>query len=286
MQLWKKLLKYYVNFNETSLENLKVTLIQTSLHWLNRDANLSHFENLIEKIKEPTQLIVLPEMFTSGFTMDTKAAADSPDGEVIRWMKAMALKKKAVITGSVVISENGNFYNRLLWVTPEGTHDCYNKRHLFRMAKENEFYTEGNNRLITVIDDWRLCPLVCYDLRFPAWSRNINWNKNFERQHQYEVLIYVANWPERRNHAWKSLLVARAIENQCYVVGVNRVGVDGNEIPYSGDSMIINPLGEIISKTKAYEESVETIQLSLKDLSDYRLAFPAIQDADAFEMKS
>ena len=267
------------------MKNLNVTIIQTKLHWQNRAANFNHLENLIAKINTPTQLIVLPEMFTSGFTMDAKAAADKPHGEVLAWMKSMALKKDATIVGSAVIEEDGNYYNRLLWVKPDGSFEHYNKRHLFRMAKENEHYAEGKTRLITSIADWRICPLVCYDLRFPAWSRNINWSQKFERNHQYEVLVYVANWPERRSHAWKSLLVARAIENQCYVVGVNRIGLDGNEISYAGDSVIINPLGEIISKTKANEESVESIELNLKDLLDYRNAFPAIHDADEFEMK-
>ncbi len=268
------------------MKNLNVTIIQTSLHWQNRAANLKQLEQLIEEINTSTQLIVLPEMFTSGFTMDVHTAADEPNGEVLSWMKSMALKKDAIIVGSAVIKEDGNFYNRLLWVKPDGNFEHYNKRHLFRMAKENEHYTEGKTRLITTIGDWHVCPLVCYDLRFPAWSRNINWQQNFDRKHQYEILIYVANWPERRSHAWKSLLVARAIENQCYVIGVNRIGTDGNDIPYSGDSMIINPLGEIISKTKPGEESIETVELNLQDLLDYRIAFPAIHDADEFEMKS
>ena len=265
---------------------MNVTIIQTALHWLNRSANLSHLEQLIEQINTPTQLIVLTEMFTSAFTMDAQAAADKPNGEVLAWMKRMSVKKGAIVVGSAVIEENGNFYNRLLWVKPDGHFEHYNKRHLFRMAKENEHYAEGTSRLITNIGEWRICPLVCYDLRFPAWSRNINWSQHFERNHQYEVLIYVANWPERRSHAWKSLLVAIAIENQCYVIGVNRIGTDGNDIAYSGDSMIISPQGEIISKTKSNEESIETIELNLKDLLDYRISFPANYDADEFEIKS
>ena len=267
------------------LKNLNVTIIQTSLHWQNRSANLSHLEKLIQKINQPTQLIVLPEMFSSGFTMDAISVADEPHGEILDWMKNLAIKKNATITGSVVIKDDNRYYNRLLWVKADGNVEYYNKRHLFRMAKENENYAEGNARLITNIDDWRICPLICYDLRFPAWSRNINWSKNFERNHQYEVLIYVANWPNKRSHAWKSLLVARAIENQCYVIGVNRIGIDGNDISYSGDSMIINPLGEIISNTGANEESIESITLSLKDILEYRKSFPAISDSDEFEIK-
>jgi omega-amidase len=266
------------------LENLIVSIIQTSLHWQQRAANLNHFEKLIAQI-DKSDLIVLPEMYTSGFTMEASQVADEAEGEILHWMQSMAFKKQAVITGSVVIKEEGKFYNRLLWVNPDGSFEHYNKKHLFRMANENEHYAEGLTRLISKLNNWRICPLVCYDLRFPAWSRNVNWSQKFERKHQYEVLIYVANWPERRNYAWKSLLVARAIENQCYVIGVNRIGLDGNNINYSGDSMIINPLGEIISKTKANEESVETVSLNLKELLDYRLAFPAINDADTFEMK-
>lgn len=265
------------------MENLKVTIIQTALHWQNRNANLEHFEKLIASIND-SDLIVLPEMFTSGFTMNTKEVADTNEGEIFQWMKRMAFQKKAVITGSVVIEEQSKFYNRLYWVNPDASYQCYNKRHLFRMANENEFYTEGHSRIIANIEDWRICPLICYDLRFPVWSRNINWGQSFERAHQYEVLIYVANWPERRSHAWKSLLIARAIENQCYVIGVNRIGLDGNEIPYTGDSMIISPLGEILSQTKANEESIETLTLNLKVLQDYRKAFPAINDADEFHL--
>jgi len=266
------------------LKNLTVTIIQTALHWQNRSANLHHIEKLITQINTATNLIVLPEMFTSGFTMEAQSVADVTKGEVLQWMQTMALKKNAVIVGSVVIKEEDNFYNRLLWVKPDGSFEFYNKRHLFRMAKENEHYAEGKSRLITTLNDWRICPLVCYDLRFPAWSRNVNWGNKFEQTHQYEVLIYVANWPERRSHAWKSLLVARAIENQCYVIGVNRIGLDGNDINYTGDSMIINPLGEIMSKTKANEESIETITLNLNELNNYRITFPANNDADEFEI--
>ncbi|HRG57918.1 MAG TPA: amidohydrolase [Bacteroidia bacterium] len=263
------------------MENLSVTIIQTSLHWHNRSANFNHFEKLMEKIQN-TNLIVLPEMFSSGFTMEAGIVADELHGEVLAWMQQLAVKKNATITSSTVIKEDGKFFNRLLWVNADGSFEQYNKKHLFRMAGENNTYTEGNKRLITSIGNWKICPMICYDLRFPVFSRNVNWNANFDRNHQYDILIYTANWPERRNHAWKSLLVARAIENQCYVIGVNRIGVDGNEILYSGDSMVINPLGEIISNTKAFEESVETIELNKRDLVVYRKAFPANDDADEF----
>lgn len=267
------------------MQNLNVTIIQTALHWHNRKDNLSHFTTLIEGIIEPTDLIVLPEMFTSGFTMQVKEAADTLEGETLQWMQYMANKKQAVITGSVVIEIDKKYYNRLLWVQPDGKYLHYDKRHLFRMANENDYFTAGEKRLITKLKDWNVCPLVCYDLRFPAFSRNINFSTNFEHQHQYEVLIYVANWPERRSHAWKSLLIARAFENQCYVIGVNRVGTDGNGIVYSGDSMVVSPLGEIMSTTKAHEERVETIPLSIEELKQYRAAFPVINDADEFHLK-
>jgi predicted amidohydrolase len=267
------------------LENLNVSIIQTSLYWQNRAANLAHFEKLMEQISK-TNLIVLPEMFTSGFTMDTAHVADVSEGEVLQWMQKMAFKKDATVTGSIVIKENEKYYNRLLWVNPNGNYKYYDKRHLFRMANENEYYIEGKERLITNIENWRICPLICYDLRFPVWSRNINWKGKFEKSHQYDILIYVANWPERRSHAWKSLLVARAIENQCFVIGVNRIGADGNNINYSGDSVIINPLGEVITTTKSHEESVETISLNLKVLEEYRLSFPANNDADEYEIKA
>ena len=263
---------------------MKITLIQTHLFWENREKNLSYFDVLIDSIKEQTDLIILPEMFTTGFTMNPKAFAES-DNVTLEWFKQKAKQKNAVITGSVAINDNNNYFNRLFWVEPNQTYSTYDKRHLFRMAKEYENYTAGTKKIIRQINDWKICPLICYDLRFPIWSRN-TYKKisDTECEAQYDVLIYVANWPEVRNYPWKQLLIARAIENQCYVIGVNRIGLDGNNINHSGDSVVINPHGQIISKTKPNEQSIETVTLDKKYLNDFRKAFPVGLDADEFKI--
>lgn len=262
---------------------MNVTLIQTSLFWEDREKNLSHFEKLISSIPAQTDLIVLPEMFTTGFTMTPEKKAEDHLGKGFEFMKTMAVKKNAVVTGSVSTKENSHYYNRLYWVDSKGVYDYYDKRHLFRMAKEEQHYRGGKTKIIKELKGWKICPLICYDLRFPVWSRN-KFNKETSTW-DYDVLIYVANWPEVRNYPWKQLLIARAIENQCYVIGVNRIGKDGNDFTHSGDSMVINPRGEIISQTKANEESVETICLDRAYLEEYRKIFPVGLDADDFELK-
>jgi len=262
--------------------NMKATLIQTHLYWEDREKNISHFDVLLNSIKEETDLIILPEMFTTGFTMNPEKLAEPFNGETLVWLKQKAKEKNTTITGSVAVTEEGKYFNRLFWVEPAGSFTVYNKRHLFRMAKEDEHYTPGNKKIITKIKDWNICPLVCYDLRFPVWSRN-----KFDKKHkvwEYDVLMYVANWPESRAYPWKQLLIARAIENQCYVIGVNRIGSDGNNYSHSGDSMVINPRGEIISKTKANEQSIETIELDKNYLEEFRKIFPVGLDADDFEL--
>lgn len=258
------------------IENLKISIVQTSLFWEDKAANLRMLEELILPLKEKTDVIVLPEMFTTGFTMNAKNFAESMNGPTVKWMRTMARELNTRIFGSIIIEENGHFYNRLIWVEPWDIFGTYDKRHLFRMANEHHHYTPGKSKLIESIKGWRICPLICYDLRFPVWSRNKN---------DYDVLIYIANWPEKRNHAWKTLLMARAIENQCFVIGVNRVGEDGNGISYSGDSAVINPKGEIISTTKANEINVETLDLNYNELAEYRKVFPVGLDADDFEIK-
>lgn len=261
---------------------MKITLIQTHLHWENREKNLSHFDTLLDSISNQSDLIILPEMFTTGFTMNPKQFAEN-DNRTLEWLKQKAKQKNAVITGSVAVNEADHYFNRLFWVEPNQTFSTYDKRHLFRMAKEDENYTAGRKKIIKQMMGWNICPLICYDLRFPIWSRN-NFKKisDTECEADYDVLIYVANWPEIRNYPWKQLLIARAIENQCYVIGVNRIGLDGNNFPHSGDSMVINPRGEIISKTKAHEESIETVTLDKIYLTDFRKTFPVGLDADSF----
>jgi predicted amidohydrolase len=237
-------------------------------------------EEKISSIKERPQVVVLPEMFSTGFSMKPEQLAEKMEGPTIQWMKKIAAEKKIILTGSVIIEEAGAYFNRLLWMLPNGQYGQYDKRHLFAFAGEDQHFAGGTQRLIASVNGWKVNLLVCYDLRFPAWAR-----QQFDRDQgfEYDVLIYVANWPERRSTAWKTLLQARAIENQCYVIGVNRVGKDGNDIYYSGDSMVIDPLGEILYQ-KAQEEDVFTITLDKEHLQQVREKFPFWKDADSFEI--
>lgn len=265
---------------------MRTTLIQTHLYWEDRKKNIAHFEGLISSIQEKTDLIVLPEMFTTGFSMRPEQIAEPSNGETLTWLKQKAKEKTAVITGSVAVEENGKYFNRLFWVEPDGTVSHYDKRHLFRMAKEDEHYTAGTEKIIKPIKGWKICPLVCYDLRFPVWSRNhFTETAHGSCTAEYDVLLYVANWPEVRNHVWKNLLVARAIENQCYVIALNRVGTDGNDYGHSGDSVVINPRGEVISHLQPNAEGIETISLDKVYLEEFRKTFPVGLDADDFEIK-
>lgn len=224
-------------------------------------------------------------MFSTGFSMDPKKVAEPAQGPAYKWMKNKAAEKNAVICGSVAVEENAKYYNRLYWVDSYGDVSVYNKRHLFRMAKEDEHFAGGTEKIIKHLNGWDICPLVCYDLRFPVWSRNTYKKEGDSLKAAYDVLIYVANWPEVRNYPWKQLLIARAIENQCYVIGVNRIGKDGNGFAYSGDSMVINPRGEIISKLKPNHDSIETINLDKAQLDEFRKQFPVGLDADDFSLK-
>lgn len=263
------------------MQDLKITIVQSNLNWENIDANLKMFSQKISSIGEATDLIVLPEMFSTGFTMNNKVVAEKMNGKAVTWMKERAKEKNCVLTGSVVIEENGKFFNRLVWMRPDGTFETYDKRHLFRYANEQDHYNAGTKKLIVELKGWKICPMVCYDLRFPVWSRN----KNVDGNSEYDILLFVANWPERRNHPWKTLLMARAMENQAYVIGVNRIGADGNNVIHSGDSAAINFKGEVISKTKAHEESVETVLISKNELDEWRKIFPAWMDADQFKVQ-
>ncbi len=267
------------------MKNLTVTIVQSQLAWENPEANLKHFDGLLSNEKGKSDLIVLPEMFTTGFTMKPEKNAEKHGGKGLQWLKEKAAQLNCCITGSICVEEHDKHYNRLYWTEPNGNYLSYNKRHLFRMGNEQGHYEIGTRKIITNIKGWKILPLVCYDLRFPIWSRN-SWTKDGENLiAEYDVLIYVANWPEARSYAWKQLLIARAIENQCYVVGVNRIGADGSIIMHSGDSMVINPLGEIISQTKAHQENVETVELDHEFLQALRKKFPVGLDADNFELK-
>lgn len=260
------------------MENLSLTLIQSALHWENAVANLAMFEEKIWQIKEATDLIVLPEMFTTGFTMNA-SLAEPMNLTTFKWMKQQAAQTGAVITGSYIVKEKEQYFNRLIWMRPDGTFEVYDKRHLFRMAEEHQTYSAGTNKIFPTLKGWRICPLICYDLRFPVWSRNTTKGQALA----YDCLMYVANWPQARSHAWNTLLQARAIENLSYVIGVNRVGADGKNIAYSGNSAVISPKGEVLFH-QADHECIQTIILDAAELMAFRQKFPAFLDADGFEV--
>jgi len=265
---------------------MNITLLQANLHWHNPVANRAMLEERIFSLPEPTDLIILPEMFTTGFTMDARAVAEPMNLTTFRWLKQMAAQTKAVVTGSYVVQEDGRYHNRLIWMQPDGTFDVYDKRHLFRMAGEDQIYTAGTRRLVKEWNGWRICPLICYDLRFPVWSRNGGHSEVQDANDpplDYDLLLYVANWPSARRNAWNTLLQARAIENLSYVVGVNRVGEDGNGLPYAGESAVIDYRGEVMFR-QADVEMVHQQTLSLEELRAFRRKFPAYLDADAFEI--
>ncbi|MEI6086103.1 MAG: amidohydrolase [Bacteroidota bacterium] len=261
------------------MSSLSVSLIQSSLFWEDKKRNLAMLEEKILAVPENTNLVILPEMFSTGFSMKPSILAETMDGETIAWMKRIASSKKIILTGSIIIKDNEHYFNRLIWMLPNGTYGFYDKRHLFAFAGEDQHYTSGNKRLITSVNGWKINLQICYDLRFPVWARQ----QSNDESPEFDLLIYVANWPERRNHAWKTLLTARAIENQSYVIGVNRVGEDGNQINHSGDSMLIDPLGNIIF-THPYEEVVHSFELTKDTLNDTRNRFPFWKDADQFNI--
>ncbi len=257
-----------------NLKDLSISLLQTSLAWHDPAANRAHFAGLLHSLPTGTDLAILPEMFTTGFTMDAAGLAEPMYGPTLHWMTALAGETGITLCGSVNIASDGHYFNRCLWVSPDGSHRHYDKRHLFRMAGEHQHYTAGTERLIVELNGWRICPLVCYDLRFPVWSRGIN---------DYDLLIYVANWPAARRSAWTTLLPARAVENLCYVAGVNRVGRDGNGIAYAGDSAVYDFLGNALAEL-GDKAGVETVTLHYGALCRYREKFPAWRDADGFRL--
>lgn len=258
------------------MKDLKITLLQTTLFWEQAEANRIHFSKKLKEVrKNSTNLILLPEMFSTGFTMNAKSVAETMDGPTIEWMLETAEIKNAVVCGSLVIKEKNKFYNRLIWAQPDGKLQHYDKRHLFRMAKEDKTYEAGKERLIVELNGWNICPLICYDLRFPVWSRSSG---------DIDLLLYVANWPARRSFPWKHLLIARAIENQCYVAGLNRIGMDGKNVIHSGDSMVLDPLAMVLSNFKANREGLETCTLKYKQLDELRTSFPVMKDADKFKI--
>jgi omega-amidase len=292
------------------MSSLTITTIQTGVQWEDKRANLKRLEERILAIPEPTELVVLPEMFSTGFSMRPEALAERMDGPTLAWMQETAARRKIILTGSIIVEEEDNYYNRLIWMLPNGQYGYYDKRHRFAYAGENEHYTAGHKRLIASVKGWKVLLLVCYDLRFPVWSRQTrreggagdpepgagavvgalheagvaNATTPGATELEYDLLLYVANWPERRAHAWKTLLQARAIENQCFVAGVNRIGDDGNGIYHSGDTMIIDPLGETLYHAAAREEA-HTLTLRKDELTGVRQRFPFWQDADHFSIE-
>jgi omega-amidase len=256
-------------------QNLTITLIQTDIFWENPTANMAMLEEKIMRMEEQTDLIILPEMFNSGFTMNVQKVAEPMNLTTFKWLKQMSAQTGAVITGSFAVKVGEKVFNRLIVMQPDGTFDFYDKRHLFRMGFEMEHYSGGERKIIVEIKGWKILPLVCYDLRFPVWSRNVNL--------EYDLLLYVASWPQQRAYVWNTLLQARAMENLSYVAGVNRVGIDGNDIEYFGESAIIDFKGKCLFQEKN-KEIVHTQTLSWQALEDFRQVFPAHLDADNFEI--
>jgi predicted amidohydrolase len=251
---------------------MRIALLQTGIAWENKQDNIRRYEKQIRALPDDVRLVVLPEMFTTGFSMRTATLAETEAGETLQWMLQTAVARTTAIVGSLMIKEGDNYFNRLFFVFPDGACRRYDKRHLFSMGDEHRCYTAGTQRLIVEYEGWRICPLVCYDLRFPVWSRNYG--------EAYDLLLYVANWPAARIHAWNALLPARAIENQCYVAGVNCAGTDGEGIRYGGRSQVIDFRGNIVSVAVGRGDETITGTLSLEDLESFRAKFPAGKDAD------
>jgi predicted amidohydrolase len=254
------------------MSTLTVTIVQADLAWHDAAGNREQFETAIEGLLEPTDLIVLPEMFTTGFSMNAPDLAETMDGDSVTWMRDMAIKSNAAVCGSIIIADNQQYFNRFICASPTGNLQCYDKRHLFRLADEQDHYAPGDELVTFNLKGWRICPMICYDLRFPVWSRN---------RDSYDLLLYVANWPDRRHHAWATLLRARAIENLSYVAGVNRTGTDGNDIPYAGGSSIIGFLGEDLANLDD-REGTAAADLDLEKLAAFRDRFAFHEDADKF----
>lgn len=254
---------------------MKISVIQSDLIWENKQANFRNFEKLIRPLNNKTDLILLPETFNTGFSMNPFKLSEAKDGETFRWMKEVAEDGNFGVCGSYIVNENGKYFNRWVFVSPGEEFYSYDKRHLFSMGGEGKLFTRGESRLVFKFGGVRISSYVCYDLRFPVWSRSRN---------DCDLLIYAANWPEARREVWNTLLRARAIENQCFVAGANITGTDGEGIKYCGESVIINPRGEVIASAGTHKDEVITADLSLAELNDFRKKFPVCNDADSFEI--
>ena len=263
------------------MSNLKTSIIQSDLYWEDADANLAMLEEKIWEISEDTDLIVLPEMFNTGFSMNAEKLAEPMNFKTFKWMHQMARQKNAAICGSYIVKESTSFYNRLYFVEPEGGFNFYDKRHLFRMGEEHITYTKGKKKMVYNFRGWKIMPLICYDLRFPVWIKNRYDQKTDELE--YDLLIFVANWPAPRTNVWETLLRARSMENQCYTLGVNRTGSDGEGIEYSGNSVAFDYKGQLLNKVSD-QPSIETVELDLEELNSFRKKFPAYLDWDQFKI--
>ena len=259
-----------------TFDELRISFIQSNLIWENPEANRQVFEKKINQIDSVTDLIILPEMFTTGFSMNASRLAETLGGETVLWMKKLASKKQAAITGSIIISENNHFYNRLIFVHPSGEIQFYDKRHTFTLAKENEVFSAGKSKLIIDYKGWKICTLICYDLRFPVWSRNVE---------NYDLLIYIASWPKTRISAWDTLLKARSIENMCYTIGVNRIGKDANDFEYTGHSIALDCLGNSLSKENNEQDDIVSLTLKKTTLNHYKDKLRFLNDKDGFILK-
>jgi predicted amidohydrolase len=257
------------------MDELNVGIIQSELHWEDPNSNRRMFESKIGSFNSETNLIILPEMFTTGFSMNASELAEEHEGPTLEWMQTIAVEKNTAITGSIIVKDKGRFYNRLYFVFPDGSYHWYDKKHTFTLAGEHRTYTAGNQKLIIDYHGWKICPLICYDLRFPVWARNTE---------DYDLLLYVANWPKKRISAWDALLRARAIENMSYCIGVNRVGVDGNNHEYVGHSAIYNVLGDPISSEGKEVEFSETVMLSKAHIQTTRKQLQFLEDRDTFNL--
>jgi predicted amidohydrolase len=250
-------------------------MVQPDLNWEDSVFNLSRLEDIILKKESQSDLILLPELFPTGFSMNVSELAEDMKGPTMQWLHKMASHLSSCIAGSLIIKEDGRFFNRLIFMYPSGQYDFYDKRHLFRMGKEHEYYSPGTRKMIAEYKSWKIRPLICYDLRFPVWSRNCM---------DYDILIYSASWPEKRQDVWEALLKARAIENQCFVIGVNRIGKDGNQINHRGESMAFDFKGNLILKLPENVETAGTLTLIKDELLRFRKDFPAHLDADKFKI--
>ncbi len=255
-------------------QTLKVALLQVDLAWEDKTANLQKIESFLPKIGKETRLLILPEMFPTGFSMQVERLAERMSGKAVSWMKAIASEENLVVAGSLIIEENQCYFNRFVFAFPDGIVKFYDKRHLFSIGEEDSHFTPGRSRVIIELDGFRILPQVCYDLRFPVFSRNRN---------DYDVLINCASWPASRREVWMTLLRARAMENQAYVLGVNRIGVDGEQLSYSGDSLAIDAKGQFLNQPDSNERLIELV-LSKTELDSFRSRFPVSYDADDFTL--